>query len=177
MTMRLAIGLLAFLCLSNTTSYALAANIRPPLMAVAFNSGEDNRKWVSEVRESSHARILMEMVPERKSFESPIEMLENQIEFTPATLNNYMKIWVLQQSQMDNGFKIINAMRDQHSILIIYRLPSQNRVVVRKFMKADDGVYMLAYKVKEDAINYDVYNIWLDTIKTSSLIKNPERLK
>lgn len=175
--MRLSISLLSLLVITTTASNALAANFRPALMAVAFNSGEDNRKWVSKVQHRSHAGLLMAMVPEGKSFESPVEIVENQIAFTPATLNNYMKVWLLQQAEADAGFKLIKTTRDQHSVLIIYRLPSQNRLVVRKFMKADDGVYMLAYQVKETAINYAVYSIWLETISTASLIKNPERLK
>lgn len=175
--MRLVITLLLLIVISSPANSTPATNFRQPQMAVAFSSGDDNRKWTSRMLDRSQARILMEMVPEGTNFKSSVERVENQIVFTPATLNNYMKVWLLLQREADNEFKTVSTIRDPHSMLVIYRLPSQNILAVRKFMKADDGVYMLAYQVKEDAVNYDVYSIWLDNIKTARLIENPERLK
>jgi hypothetical protein len=172
--MRLIITLFSLFLISLIATNSFAANSRSPQQQVAIENGNDKRNWITKIQEKSLTRILIDRVPEGKSFESPVEVVKNQITFTPATLNNYLKIWYLQQIEADPEFKIIKTIREKQTLLLIYQTPANNRVTIRKIFKGSDGIYTLSYQVREDTINYDIYDIWLNNIKTSTLGENPE---
>ncbi len=172
--MRLIITLFPLIFISLIATNSFAANSRSPQQQVAFDNGDDKRNWITKIQEKSFAQILTDKVPEGKSFESPVEVVKNQLTFTPATLNNYLKIWYLQQIEADPEFKIIKTIREKQTLLLIYQTPANNRVTIRKIFKGSDGIYSLSYQVREDAINYNIYDIWLKNIKNSTLVENPE---
>ncbi len=175
--MRLTITFIILFLTSGITSNALAVSPFSPQLQIAFNNGADQRQWAAKVTDKSHERILIEMAPAGDDFSASVEVLENQVVFTPATLNNYLKIWFLQQTEADPDFKIINTIHGHQDSLVIYLTPANNRITIRKFFKGSDGVYMLAYYTQEKSINYAIYNAWLSNIKTSTLVKNPESSK
>ncbi len=151
------------------------AGKRTPMMQVQLGELADDRAWDRRVEDDSFVRALEARVPAGSSFSDWRERVEEEVHFTPSTLTNYLKIWLIQQKMKQSDLNVLETVHGTAATLYIYRIPSADLIVVRKFMQAPDGVYMIAYHAKEKGIDYARYETWLKAIETATLVRREKK--
>jgi len=152
-----------------------AKNVPTPDMAVSFNMSKDPKKWVGQLTAAEDRFIIFELVPQGESVKAWTEMVEQQIAFTPATLRNYVDVWEKGMSRADPKINVNEQTNKDGSLVVAYASNSAQEISVRRFIKARDGIYMLAYLVRPSSRNEARLNMWISIIEAATLVPNPNK--
>lgn len=163
--------LLSLLC----TAPLCAKFVPTPEMAMSFNMGKDPVKWAAGYMDGNATGIILEFVPPGQSIDAWKEMVAQQIAFTPASLRQYVDTWKAMLRQAYPKIDLQEEHRTDGSILVTYTSRLAQETSIRRFIKAKDGVYMLAYHVRPAFRDEARYQLWHEIADTASLIPNPEK--
>ena len=125
--------------------------------------------------DGSAQRIIMEWVPEGQTIEAWKEMFAQQIDFTRLSLREHFDAWKAMLLRADPKITITEEKTVDGSIVATYLSEAASELSVRKFLKARDGVYMLAYHVRPQLKNEEVWKTWLEIVSAAHLVPNPEK--
>lgn len=168
--------IVVFCCLAAIAS-AQTKYVPTPEMAMSWDMGKDGRKWVPQYQNGDAQRMICELVPEGQAIDAWKEMGAQQIEFTPKPLREYFDVWKALLLQSDPKIKITEETMEDGSILATYISYVADEASIRRFFKANDGIYMLAYHVRPGLRTDAVWKLWRNVIADANLIPNPEKRK
>lgn len=152
-----------------------AKYVPTPEMAMSFAMNKDSKKWVPQFMDGNASGIIFEFVPEGQSINAWKEMVAQQIAFTKNSLRKHVDEWKAMLLRADPKIEIKEEQKDDGSILVTYTSLAAQEMSMRRFIKAKDGVYMLAYHVRPTLKEDDRVKIWLDILNAANLIPNPEK--
>lgn len=169
---------LRFLFLSFALVATLHAKYVPtPEMAMGFAMDKDPQKWVPQFMDGDKTGIIFEFVPAGQSINSWKEMVAQQIAFTKVSLRKHVDDWKAMLVKADPKIEIKEEQREDGSILVTYTSLTAEEMSMRRFIKAKDGVYMIAYHVRPALKDDARVKIWLEIITAANLVPNPEKRK
>lgn len=154
-----------------------AKYVPTPDMAMSWSMGKDARKWIPQFQDGNARQIIFELVPEGQTIDAWKEMVAQQIEFTDISLREHFDGWRAMLLRADPKIKITEEKMDDGSILATYVSEAADEMSIRRFMKARDGVYMVAYHVRPKFKTDPIWNLWHDIIASASMVPNPEKKK
>jgi hypothetical protein len=152
-----------------------AKYVPTPEMAMSFAMNKDPKKWVPQFLDGDKTGIIYELVPEGQAIKAWKEMVAQQIAFTKNSLRKHVDDWKAMLLRADPMIEIKEEQRDDGSILVTYTSLAAQEMSMRRFIKAKDGIYMLAYHVRPSLKEEERVNIWLDILTASNLVPNPEK--
>ena len=163
-------------------SFALVASAQTPYvptpeMAMSWAMGKDSRKWIPQYQTGNSRRIIFELVPEGQTIEAWKEMVAQQIDFTTVPLREHFEGWKAMLIRSDPKILITEEKTIDGSILATYLSEAGDEMSLRRFIKANDGVYMLAYHVRPKLKTEAIWQLWQNIITNATLIPNPEKRK
>lgn len=157
-------------------SSARSENVPTPEMALEFNMAKDPKKWNGHLIFAKPSGFMVEFALAGESLDAWSEMVEQQIGFTHASLKDFVGDWKNRMMHADSRLGLNEQTEKDGSILVAYASSVGQEISVRRFIKAKDGIYMLAYFVRPSARDEGRLNLWIDIISSATLVKNP-RLK
>ncbi|HEV2434833.1 MAG TPA: hypothetical protein VG077_02440 [Verrucomicrobiae bacterium] len=140
--------------------------------AIRFNYGKDPRKWAPPVVTGSDTATRFFLVGE--SIETWKEMVSIRFADTNAPLRKYVCAWKDGLLKTDPRIDIKEETGGDDSIIVSYTSLSADETCIRRFIKGDGGVYMLAYQVRPKFKKDEIFKIWEDIIRTATWIPNPK---
>ncbi len=174
--MKRPISPIRFLMLAITLASSLYAKQVPtPEMAMSFAMNKDTVKWVPQFMDGNEAGIIFELVPEGQSIDAWKEMVAQQIVFTKLPLPKFVEAWKAGLVRSDPKIEFNVEKRDDGSMLASYVSVSGQEASLRRFIKAKDGIYMLAYHVRPSLKTDERWALWREIVTTASLVPNPEK--
>jgi len=121
----------------------------------------------------------MEFVPKGDDINTWKEMMIQQIDFTQVTLREYIDAWEAMLLRADPKIRITEEKIPDGSFLITFLagMPndSSGELCVRRFIKASDGIYQMAYSVRPTLQQDTTLKIWTDILSKATLVTNPEK--
>ena len=168
--------ILRLLILSLGFAAALHAKYVPtPEKAMSFAMGNDPTKWVAQFMDGNETGIIFELVPQGDDINSWKEMVAQQIAFTNAPLSRYVEVWRSGMLRADPKMDLKIERADDGSVTATYTSLAAQEMSIRRFIKAEDGIYMLAYHVRPALKNESRLKLWRQIIGAASLIPNPQK--
>jgi hypothetical protein len=152
---------------------ALSQNVPTPEMALEFNLAKDSKKWSGHLIFAKPSGFMFEFAPLGQTLDAWTEMVEQQIGFTRVSLKDFVDDWKLRMTRADPKLGLNEQTEKDGSILVAYASSVGQEISVRRFIKANDGIYMLAYLVRPSARDEGRLKLWIDIISTATLVKNP----
>lgn len=165
---------IAALCVALVTSLH-AKYVPTPEMAMSFNMQVDPTKWVPQFMDGDKSGIIFELVPAGESIEAWKEMVAQQIIFTKVPLRKFVDAWKAGLLASDPKIELTEEQSEDGSILASYVSVSGQEASLRRFIKAKDGIYMLAYHVRPSLKTDERWALWREIVTTASLVPNPEK--
>lgn len=156
---------------------AYAKYVPTPEMAMSFAMNKDTTRWVAQFMDGNAGGIIFELVPEGQSINGWHEMVAQQIAFTKEPLRKHVDEWKAMLLRADPEIEISEQVLKDGSILVTYTSMAAHEMGIRRFIKAKDGVYMLAYHVRPSLRDEKRVAIWRGIVTEASLVPNPERQK
>ena len=102
-------------------------------------------------------------------------MVAQQIVFTQQNLNEYVSRWESGLINSDSNIELKKVKNTDGSITATYSSVKANEFSTRRFIKASDGIYMLAYHARPKSKNDSTVAVWEKIIAKSKLIPNPAK--
>lgn len=152
-----------------------AKYVPTPEMAMEFMMTKDPKKWVPQFMDGDKTGIIFEFVPAGQTINAWKEMVAQQIAFTKAPLRRHVDDWKTMLRRADPMIEIKEESQEDGSILVTYTSLVAQEIGLRRFIKAKDGVYMLAYHVRPALKEADRVQIWREIILAANLVPNPEK--
>jgi hypothetical protein len=152
-----------------------AKNVPTPDMAISFNMNRDPKKWDGQLVTAEEWGFIFEFVPHGETTNTWTEMVEQQIGFTPTSLRNYVDVWKAGMLRADTKIVFNEQTRKDGSLVVAYASATGQEISVRRFIKGNDGIYMLAYLVRPKSRDDSRLNIWIDIIDAAELVHNPNK--
>lgn len=166
------ITLLAFLAF---TAISFGKYVPTPDMAVSISFGDDDTEWSMQSMDGNSKKIIAEFTPKGQQIQSWTEMVAQEITFTKKKISKHLKGWKEMVSKADPNIEIKETLSEDGSVTVIYKSKAFNEYSIRKFMKAKDGIYALAYHIRLNQFNEERANTWKAIIAKSNLIENPQK--
>lgn len=154
---------------------AHAKYVPTPEMAMSFNMDRDTTKWVPQFMDGDKSGIIFELVPEGESIDAWKEMVAQQIAFTKVSLRRYVDEWKAGLLKADSNIDMEEHQMVDGSIIVTYSSSSSQEASIRRFIKAKDGIYMLAYHVRPSLRDESRWAIWREIVGRASLVPNPQK--
>lgn len=154
---------------------AQAKFVPTPDMAMSWDMGKDSRKWTPQFQDGNAQLIIFELVPAGQTIAAWKEMVAQQIDFTKIPLDEHFGGWKAMLLRADPRIKITEEKLGDGSILATYVSEAADEMSVRRFIKASDGVYMLAYHVRPKLKTDVIWDLWRGIVTSAHLIPNPEK--
>lgn len=146
-----------------------------PHMAVSVAFGDDEIPWKLQFMDGNAAKIIAEFTPPGQSIQNWKEMVAQEITFTRGSLAGHLKTWRSMVTKADPKILMEETKAKDGSITVIYRSTAFNEVSIRRFIKARDGVYALAYHMRLNQEKPERMDTWKAIIAKATLIPNPQR--
>lgn len=153
----------------------VAAYVPTPEMAMSWKMGRDTRKWVIQYTAGNEQGIICEFTPEGQKIEEWQEMAAQQIAFVGVSLKKYFKAWKSAMVASEPKLKIAEKKLPDGSILATYESAAASELSVRRFIKAQDAIYMLAYHVRPQLKDEKIWTLWTEIVSDAGLVPNPEK--
>lgn len=147
-----------------------------PQMALQWNPQSDPREWQIESMDANRNQFEFQLVLKGKSAVNSGEKVIQQIVFTKGSLREYVDAWKSQLESTDAAIKTSEKKNAEGSLTVTIRLPKTQEVSIRRFLKANDGIYMFAY-TRPETRDDEYHEIWSTIIDEASLRANPQRWK
>lgn len=168
--------LLRIIIISAFFAVTLRANYVPtPEMAMSFAMDKDPKKWEAQFMDGNKAGIIFELVPTGESIQAWNEMVAQQIVFTRKSLRKYVDQWKAMLVRSDPAIELNEEKRADGSIVVAYTSLAAREMSIRRFIKARDGIYMMAYHVRPSRKEEARLAIWREIVTGASLVPNPEK--
>lgn len=135
--------------------------------------GFDEREWKVAYQAGNEKRFLSEWVMNNESLEDWSELLVAQTQYGDLAVKTLKAAFEKRLAEACPSMRSITVSEDESSILWIWMhdgchgQPAQREV--RKFMKGSDGLYSLAYSVKETSFSKENYATWIKIISAAKL--------
>jgi hypothetical protein len=138
--------------------------------AIRFNYWKDRRKWAPPVvtDKDTATRFFLK----GDSIETWKEMVSIQFADTDASLRKYVDTWKDGLLKTDPRIDIKEGAVGDDSVIVSYTSLSADETCIRRFIKDDGGVYIIAYHVRPKFKKDDIFKIWEDIIRTATWIPN-----
>lgn len=120
-------------------------------------------------------KIIAEFTPKGQRIQAWQEMVAQEITFTKNRLPKHLKSWKDMLTKADPNIDIEETKNDDGSITVIYKSKAFNEYSIRRFMKAKDGVYALAYHIRLNQFDDARVSTWKSIVAKSELIPNPQK--
>lgn len=156
---------------------AYAKYVPTPEMAMSFAMNKDSTRWVAQFMDGNASGIIFELVPEGQSINAWHEMVAQQIAFTKKPLRKHVDEWKAMLRRADPEIEVKEEELKDGSILVTYTSIAAQEMSLRRFIKAKDGIYMLAYHVRPSLKDAKRVATWYEILSEVSLVPNPERQK
>ena len=157
---------------------AHAKYVPTPEMAMRFAMAKDDTTtWVPQFMDGNASGIIFEFVPEGQSIKAWREMVAQQIAFTKISLRAHVDEWKAMLQRADPKIEIAEEAMSDGSLLVTYTSLAAQEMSMRRFIKAKDGIYMLAYHVRPSLKEEQRVAKWREILTDASLIPNPEKRK
>jgi hypothetical protein len=166
-------GIPSLLLFALLSTPVLSQNVPTPEMALEFNLAKDPKKWSGHLIFAKPSGFMYEFAPVGESLDAWTEMVEQQIGFTRVSVKYFVEDWKLRMIHADPRLSLNEENEKDGSILVAYASSVGREISVRRFIKADDGIYMLAYLVRPSTRDEGRLKMWVDIISTATLVKNP----
>ena len=144
---------------------------------MGFAMNKDPQKWMPQFMDGDKTGIIFEFVPEGQKIDSWKEMVAQQIAFTKVSLRKHVDDWKAMLLRADPKIEIKEEQKEDGSILVTYTSLAAQEMSMRRFIKAKDGVYMIAYHVRPALKDEARVKIWLEIITAANLVPNPQKKK
>ena len=144
-------------------------------MAMTLPTAKDTVKWVPQHMDGNATGIIFELVPEGQSIKAWKEMVAQQITFTKDSALKHINGWEDMIKDGDPIVEVTRVKNEDGSYLVTYTSKAFNEYCIRRFIKASDGIYALAYHVRLDQMDKERIELWKKLINEAELIPNPER--
>lgn len=154
---------------------AYAKYVPTPEMAMSFAMNKDTTRWIAQFMDGNATGIILELVPEGQSINAWHEMVAQQIAFTKKPLRKHVDEWRAMVLRADPKIELKEEELTDKSILVTYTSVAAHEMGIRRFIKAKDGVYMLAYHVRLSLQDEKRVATWREIVSEASLVPNPER--
>jgi len=154
-----------------------AKYVPTPEMTMGFAMNMDPQKWMPKFMDGDKTGIILEFVPEGQKIDSWKEMVAQQIAFTKVSLRKHVDDWKAMLLRADPKIEIKEEQKEDGSILVTYTSLAAQEMSMRRFIKAKDGVYMIAYHVRPALKDEARVKIWLEIITAANLVPNPQKKK
>ncbi len=169
--------LLIFLLCLAVSSSLWAENIPTPSQAISFNIKADGRQWVSEPTKANTSGFITRLIPQGDSIAAWRELVVHQIVFTTMPETGYVKQWEAGLTASDAKAEVKETANADGSITVSYTSPAADETGIRRFIKGEDGIYMLAYQIRPGLKTDAAFRLWTGIVDAAVLIPNPERSK
>jgi hypothetical protein len=170
--MKLKSALLVSLCIAST---CFAKYVPTPEMAMTLPTAKDTVKWVPQHMDGNASGIIFELVPEGQNINAWTEMVAQQITFTKDSALKHINGWEKMIKNGDPNVEITRENNSDGSYLVTYKSKAFNEYSVRRFIKAADGIYALAYHIRLNQMDEGRIQLWVELIRDAKLIPNPEK--
>jgi hypothetical protein len=144
---------------------------------MSFRMEKDPRKWTAQYQNGNKSGFMMEFVPEGDSIKNWKEMAAQQIAFSKEPVRKYVDVWKEMLLNADPKVDIHEETIADGSVFVTYTSALADETSMRRFIKGNDGIYMLAYHVRPKLKKDGTIKIWDDIIRTAQLVPNPEKSK
>ena len=156
----------------------LRAAVPTPEMAMTFDFlKKDPRNWTTAHQEGNEFWILTELVPQGDNINHWKEMAAHQIAFTKVSVRTYVDVWKARLLKAAPGSKLSEETAKDGSILVTYTALQADETSMRRFIKAADGIYMLAYHVRPKLKDEKIFKLWQGILREAYLVPNPVKGK
>ncbi len=151
----------------------IAPTIPAPDLVIALAIDEDGRDWQPGFRDASVKGALIELVPAGSDIKSWSEMVALHTIFTPLSVAAFVANWQGELVAADPRVIHSQTTAADGSITVEYESAAFREKAIRRFMRGTDGVYMLAYHTRPQAVDRAAYDRWGKIIADASLDANP----
>jgi hypothetical protein len=166
------IPILAFLIL---TSLSYGKYVPTPEKAVFISFGDDSIEWSMQFMDGNAQKIIAEFTPKGQQIQNWKEMVAQEITFTKKKVSKHLNDWKAMVTEADPNIQIVETESGDGSVTVIYKSKAFNEYSVRRFMKAKDGIYALAYHMRLNQFDESRAETWKAIIAKSELIPNPQK--
>ncbi len=142
-------------------------------MIIALAIDEDERDWQPGFRDASIKGALIELVPQGDDITGWSEMVALHTVFTPLPVATFVANWQAELAAADPQARYSQTAAADGSITVEYESAAFREKAVRRFVRGTDGVYMLAYHTRPQAVDQAAYDRWRKIIADASLEANP----
>jgi len=170
--MKLKFALLITLYIAST---CFAKYVPTPEMAMTLPTAKDTVKWVPQHMDGSATGIIFELVPEGQNINAWKEMVAQQITFTKDSAFKHINGWEKMIKNGDPNVEVTRMENEDGSYLVTYTSKAFNEYSIRRFVKASDGIYAIAYHVRLNHMDKERIELWNRLINEVELIPNPEK--
>ena len=151
--------------------------IPTPLKSLSIDFKSDKVEWVRKNFGANENMILLEFTPKGQDLKNWNEMVAHEVHITKDSLNDFYKKWADMVKSGDPKVVLAEAVKTESSIVAVYQSVAFNEYSMRRFIKSDDGVYVLAYHFRLNNFDRDRMLLWTKILSKSKLVDNPELAK
>ena len=144
-----------------------------PLKSLSIDFDKDDVKWDLQHRAGNAQKIIAEFTPKGQKIRAWKEMVAHEITFTKDSLKEHYDKWKKMVKGADPKIVLKEATSTDENIVVIYQSIAFNEYAIRRFIKAPDGIYALAYHTRLNTYNKDRVLLWTKIIPASKLAANP----
>ena len=156
----------------------LQAAVPTPEMSMALEFiKKDARKWTVAYQHGSELGVVMELVPQGDNINEWKEMVAHQIAFTDVSVRAFVDVWKAGLEKSAPGSKVSEEPAKDGSIMVTYTARQADEAGMRRFIKAHDGIYMLAYHVRPKLKDEKIFKLWQGILREAYLVPNPVKGK
>jgi len=167
----LAIFLFGALCVFSLNAQSLAQ----PSMEISVLLNKDARPWTlaDSITNGPVGSVIVftsEWVPKGDSIDAWKEMFDKKAIITNDTVRHQLDIWKAMLAQVDPKAEMKEEKNADGSITMTYTSVSAGEMGISRYLKANDGIYILSYRVKPSLKTEARWKLWRDIISSATLI-------
>lgn len=165
-------GLLAVFLLAGCITQSDNKTPRTPAMYVERDPSPDGRRWVPLFMSGSSKGFLIEYAPSEDLSSPWSELVIHQTIYTKQSAQQFAESWAEQRRALDPHISIESSINSDGSITLTYFSLIVHEMGTRRFIRAEDGIYMICYQVRPDLRDDDIYAAWEGAIIAATLEDN-----
>jgi hypothetical protein len=168
-------------CLLLTAVSVQAATKPVPEMRLSFPLNKDSRTWtvacsLTNGPVGSVYVITHEWVTKGESIEAWKEMFDEKTILTKDSVRKQVDVWKGLIARVDPKAEVKEEKAADGTITITYTSIAANEMGVSRYLKADDGIYILSYRVHPKSKNEATLKVWREIISSATLVSTQDPL-
>jgi hypothetical protein len=154
-----------------------AQSVIEPAMEIRVPLNKDARPWTlaDSLTNGPVGSVIVftsEWVPKGDSIDAWKEMFDKKAIITKDTVRHQMDIWKAMLAQVDPKAEVKEEKNADGSITMTYTSVSAGEMGISRYLKADDGIYILSYRVKPSLKDETRWKLWRDIISSATLVSS-----